>query len=146
MKNIVKIIFCIIYLSPLISKDIGYYIYKFSIDKTDLIKLDRVKFIDSVLKPQGIEKAIKDPIHFKIKDDQGQTLFKGQIGDPRRIHHEDFSSSLPTRKDFLLDKSSFVVKSPILKNQKKIEFFKHENGSASKGALKKLIDVELKLD
>ena len=144
MKNIVRAILCFLYISFLISK--GYYIYKFSIDSTDLIKLDRVKFVDSVLKPQGIEKTIKDPIHFKIKDDQGQTLFKGKIGDPRRIHHEDFSSSSPTRKDFLLDKSSFVVKSPILKNQKKIEFFKHENGSTNKATLKKLIDVELKLD
>ena len=144
MKNIVRAILCFLYISFVLSK--GHYIYKFSIDKTDLIKLDRVKFVDSVLKPQGIEKAIKDPIHFKIKDDQGQTLFKGKVSDPRRIHHEDFSSSLPTRKDFLLDKSWFVVKAPILKNQKMIDFFIYDEGSTNKATLKKLIDMELKLD
>ena len=144
MKNIVKLILSTFFLSFLLSK--GYYIYKFSIDSSDSIKLDRVKFVDSALKPQGIEKSIKDPIHFKIKDEQGQTLFKGKVVDPRGIHHEDFSSSFPTRKDFFLDQSWFVVKSPILKNQKKIEFFRYENGSTNQGSFKSLLDVELKLD
>ena len=144
MKNIVKLILCTLFLSFLLTK--GYYIYKFSIDRFDSIVLERVKFVDSLLKPQGIEKAIQDPIHFKIKDDLGQTLFKGQVCDPRRIHHEDFSLSYPTRQDYLLDQSWFVVKSPALKNQKKIEFLRYEKDLTNEGDLKKISDVELKLE
>ena len=144
MKVFVRTVLSVLCLSILFPR--GYFIYKFTIDSSDLITLEKIKFVDSVLKPQINDKAVKSPIVFNIKDDLGKTLFQGEIPDPRMIHHEDFSGSYPLRHDFVMEKSSFVIKSPVINNQNKIEFYRYGNSSSNKKLLKIHSGLELKVD
>ena len=92
MRKIIYLFVLFLFLSGAYPSDNGYYIYKFEIDENDNISLHTAKHIDSKLKTSNIEKHIHNSILYKIKNDENDIIFEGEIEDPRIIHFEDFSN------------------------------------------------------
>ena len=126
MRKIIYLFVLFLFLSGAYPSDNGYYIYKFEIDENDNISLHTAKHIDSKLKTSNIEKHIHNSILYKIKNDENDIIFKGEIEDPRIIHFEDLIDKKPSKTKVILESSFFVVKVPNSPGLDKIEFYKSD--------------------
>ena len=126
MRKIIYSFVLFIFWSGLYPFDHGYYIYKFEIDKNDNISLHTSKHVDSKLKTSKIEKHIHNSILYKIKNNERDIIFEGEIDNPRIIHFEDFIDGTPSKTKVILENSFFVVKIPNFSDMDKIEFYKSD--------------------
>ena len=115
-----------VFLSGIYPSDHGYYMYKFEIDKNDNISLHTSNHVDSKLKTSKIQKHIHNSILYKIKNNESDIIFEGEIDNPRIIHFEDFIGSTPSKTKVVLENSFFVVKVPNFSDIDKIEFYKSD--------------------
>tara|TARA_B110000014_G_scaffold146285_1_gene101777 strand:- start:48 stop:1715 length:1668 start_codon:yes stop_codon:yes gene_type:complete len=115
-----------VFLSGIYPSDHGYYMYKFEIDKNDNISLHTSNHVDSKLKTSKIQKHIHNSILYKIKNNESDIIFEGEIDNPRIIHFEDFIGSVPSKTKVVLENSFFVVKVPNFSDIDKIEFYKSD--------------------
>ena len=134
------IIYIFIIFSGIYASDSGYYIYQFFIDKNDNIVLHNTKYVDSKLKTSKFKKHIHSSILYKVKDNQNNIIFEGEIDNPRIIHFEDFSDNKPSKTEVILEDSFFIIKVPDFSNIDKIEFYKSDNHDL---VFKKLNEVQL---
>ena len=101
----------------------GYFLYKLYIDASNNITLDNLKFVDMKLKQSQLSKHIHYPIIYKIKNENEEILYESKFSNPKYIHYEDILNQNPTKTVFELNNTFFVIKTPVLKDAAKIEFY-----------------------
>ena len=119
---------CIL-ISNLLSLESGYYIYKFSIDKSNNITIEDSNYINQKLKESKVKKHIHNPLSYQIKNEENSILKEGYIQNPKIIYFEDLLLDKPIKHSTLLDSAYFVLKIPAYKDLDYVEFYKSKEKS-----------------